>query len=205
MTHEAIRSLLARDDDEALGELRALSMSSDAFLRRTAIEVVGQHRRGHELNANVLAALSDPSDYVRRTACAVVEQWKLVEAHDEMLPLIKERDASTRETALRGLAAIWSETDFQSVFDIYKRDPDIRVRREAARTLRQGVSTADWQLLFHAFRRDELPRHRSWACELAETFGEPDILPVLTSLMKDEDGHVRSSAARAHQTIADRT
>lgn len=201
MTHEAIRSLLARDDDEALGELRTLSTASDAFVRRTAIEVIGQHRRGLELRATIVAALSDASDYVRRTACGTVEQWKLAEAHDLVLPILKEPEASTRECALRALAAIWREADFQTVFDLYKCDPKITVRKEAGRTLRLHATASDWRLLFDAFCEDGLPRHRSWACELAETFGDANVLSALASLMNDDDGHVRRSAARAHQTI----
>jgi HEAT repeat protein len=205
MTHEAIRNLLARDDEEALGELLTLSTASDAFVRRTAIEVIGQHKRGHELRAIIAAAFSDTSDVVRRTACGIVEQWKLAEAHDLVLPLLGAPEASTRECALRALTAIWREADFQAVFDLYRRDPEIRVQKEAAWTLRRGAAAGDWRLLFDAFSGDELPRHRSWACEIAETFGDPDVLPALTSLLNDGDGHVRKSAARASEAIGARS
>ena len=45
-----------------------------------------------------------------------------------------------------------------------------------------------------AFEKDELPRHRQWACELAERFSGPNILPVLRELSLDVDGHVRKAA-----------
>lgn len=205
MTYEAIRSLVSRDDDEALSELRELAAGSDSFVRRTAIEVIGMHERGRELSATIVAALSDTSDYVRRSACGVVEQWKLGEAHDPVLSLLKESGASTRESALRALTTIWNDADFGLVFDLYERDPEIGVRREAAWTLRQGVGPADWRPLFDAFCKDKLPRHRSWACEIAETFGGPDAVPKVAMLMKDGDGHVRRSAARALQTITARS
>lgn len=205
MSHEAIRSLVSRDDDEALNELRTLAAASDAFVRRNAIEIIGQHKRGHELRAVITAAFSDPSDYVRRAACGVVEHWKLAEAHDLLLPLLREPEASTRESALRALAKIWREADFETVFDLYRHDPEIRVRKEAAWTLRQGAVAGDWQQLFDAFRDDKFSRHRLWACELAEAFGGPDALPTLTSLIDDDDGHVRKSAARAHQAIIARS
>ncbi|SDH28878.1 HEAT repeat-containing protein [Bradyrhizobium sp. Rc2d] len=204
MSHEAIRSLVLRDDDKALNELRTLAAARDAFVRRTAIEVIGQHKRGPELRVIVIAAFSDPSDYVRRTACGIVEHWKLAEAHDPLLPLLREAEASTRECALRALAEIWRETDFQAAFDLYSRDPVISVRKEAAWTLRQNATAGDWRRLFGAFSGDQLPRHRSWACEIAETFGDPDVLPALASLTNDDDGHVRKSAARAHQAISAR-
>ncbi|MCK1297736.1 HEAT repeat domain-containing protein [Bradyrhizobium sp. 24] len=44
-----------------------------------------------------------------------------------------------------------------------------------------------------------------WACEIANTFGDPDVLPALTPLLNDDDGHVRKSAAQAHQAIGARS
>jgi HEAT repeat protein len=205
MTHETIRGLVSRDDDEVLDALRKLSANSDQFLRRTALEIIGKHRRGRELAASVLEAFRDPSDYVRRTACEVVGQWKLVEAHDLMLPLLREPAASTRESVLRALAAIWAGADFQPVFEIYKNDPEIGVRREAAWTLRHHAHKDNWRVLFDAFCADELTRHRLWACELAGTFGDSEILPALSSLADDSDGHVRKATARASHMVVSRS
>ena len=205
MSHEAIRCLVSRDDDEALNELRTLAAASDAFVRRTAIEIIGQHKRGHELRTVITAAFSDTSGYVRRAACGVVEHWKLADAHDLLLPLLREPEASTRVCALRALAGIWRDADFQAVFDLYSRDPEIGVRRAAAWTLRRSAVAGDWRRLFGAFSGDGLPRHRSWACEIAEIFGDPDVLPALASLMDDHDGHVRKFAARAHQAVSARS
>ncbi|WJR79061.1 HEAT repeat domain-containing protein [Bradyrhizobium sp. NP1] len=168
------------------------------------MEVIGKHKRGRELIASVLDTVRDPSDYVRRTACEVIEQWKLVEAHDLVRPLLAEPAASMRESALRALAKIWTDADFQLVFEIYKEDPEIGVRREAAWTLRQNPHADNWQVLFDALCVDALPRHRTWACELAEAFGGPKILPALSSFADDCDGHVRKAAARARQMVIGR-
>jgi HEAT repeat protein len=204
MTHEAIRKLASRDDDEALDALRKLSAASDQFVRRTALEIIGRHTRGRELTASVLDSFRDPSEYVRRTACDVVGQWKLVEAHDLLLPLLADPAASTRESALRALAMIWTDADFQLVFEIYRKDTEIGVRKEAAWTLRQHPHADNWRVLFDAFCEDELARHRSWACELAGTLGGPEILPALSSLADDRDGHVRKAAAHASQVVTSR-
>ncbi|WP_161850444.1 HEAT repeat domain-containing protein [Bradyrhizobium sp. CCBAU 051011] len=204
-THEDIRNLASRNDVEAMDTLQKLTTASDQFLRRTALEIIGRHARGRELTASVLGALRDSSEYVRRTACAVVEQWKLVEAHDLLLPLLAEPAASTRESALRALSVIWDDADFQAVLEIYKKDPEISVRRQAASALRQQPHGENWRVLFADFFRDKLPRHRSWACELAGAHGESDILPLLAPLLDDRDGHVRRAAAHASQAIARRS
>jgi HEAT repeat protein len=176
----------------------------DPFLRRTAIEVIGRHPRGHELRAVVLRALGDPSGYVVRTACDVVAQWKLLEAHDRVLPHLANASAATRRSALRALGSIWVDTDFVPIFHVYTNDSKEDVRREAAWVLRSRASAADWRAIFDAFHVDDLARHRKWACELAQIFSGPEILPLLSQLCLDSDGHVRKAALLAIRTVTPR-
>jgi HEAT repeat protein len=199
-THEAIRELASRED--AVAQLAEAAAVNDQFLRRTAIEAIGRHPRGRELSAIILGALGDASGYVVRTACNVVAQWRLSEAHDHVLPLLANVSAATRRSAIRALGAIWVDTDFLLIFDIYTNDSKIDVRREAASVLRSQVSAANWRKLFDAFHQDELARHRQWACDLAETFSDTEILPLLLQLSFDPDGHVRTAASRAARTLS---
>jgi HEAT repeat protein len=156
------------------------------------------------LSAIILGALGDSSGYVVRTACDVVAQWKLSEAHDLVQPLLANRSAVTRRSAIRALGTIWVDTDFSLIFQIYANDSQIDVRREAASVLRLRVGSANWRTLFDAFYRDELARHRQWACELAETFSGTEVLPLLLQLSLDLDGHVRKAASRAALTLSSR-
>jgi HEAT repeat protein len=202
VSHETVRNLASHEDAVALNALADAAAVSDQFLRRTAIEVIGRHPRGRELRAVILGALGDSSGYVVRTACDVVAQWKLSEAHDLVQPLLANVSAATRRSAIRALGTIWVDTDFSSIFHIYTHDPKIDVRREAASVLRLRVGPANWRTLFDAFYRDELARHRQWACDLAETFAGTEILPLLSQLSLDLDGHVRSAASRAALTLS---
>jgi HEAT repeat protein len=203
-THEAVRNLASREDAVALNALADAAAVSDQFLRRTAIEVIGRHPRGRELSAIILGALGDSSGYVVRTACDVVAQWKLSEAHDLVHPLLANVSAATRRSAIRALGTIWADEDFSSIFHIYTNDPKIDVRREAASVLRLRASLANWRTLFDAFYRDELARHRQWACDLAEAFSSTEVLPLLLQLSSDLDGHVRKAASRAARTLSSR-
>ncbi|WP_316237977.1 HEAT repeat domain-containing protein [Bradyrhizobium sp. SZCCHNR1015] len=196
-THESIRALLTRPDAAALALLRDASASADEFIRRTAVEIIGRHASGRNLNDVILRALADQSDYVVRAGCKVIEDWRWDAAHDAISNLIKSPSVSTRQVSIRTLGAIWQQTDFQPVFQIYKTDAETAVRREAAWTLRNNVSSADWRLLFDAFRTDALPRHRGWACDIASAFGHSDVVPFLNPLCTDRDGHVRKAAAKA--------
>jgi HEAT repeat protein len=203
-THDAVRELGSREDAAALTTLAVAAAVDDQFLRRTALEVIGRHPRGRELSAIVLEAFRDPSEYVVRAACEIAEQWKLLEAHDLVLSHLANASGATRRAAVRALGAIWVDTDFPLTLNIYARDHETGVRREAAWVLRQRATPADWRILFDALYVDELARHRVWACELAASLSGPEILPVLSSLASDPDGHVRKAAARATQAISSR-
>jgi HEAT repeat protein len=196
-THEAIRELGSGETAEALAVLAESAALDDQFLRRTAIEAIGHHPQGRELRNIILRAFGDPSEYVVRTACEVVARWKLNEARDHVLPLLTDISKSTRQTAIRTLDTIWTDEDFPLLFKIHSKDSEIEIRREAARVLREHVTPETWRTLFDVFVTDELPRHRQWACEIAEQFSNPDTLPALSRLSSDPDGHVRKAATRA--------
>jgi hypothetical protein len=49
---------------------------------------------------------------------------------------------------------------------------------------------------------DGLARHRQWACEIAERFSGAEVLPVLSTLSSDIDGHVREAALHASRTVS---
>jgi HEAT repeat protein len=204
MTHEGIRELASRHDAGALEALAEAAAVEDPFLRRTAIEAIGRHPQGPEIRAIILSALCDSSEYVVRTACEVIAQWKLSEAHEPVKALLADPSKATREAAIRAVGTIWVDADFPLIFRIYTDDPEIDVRREAAWVLRQRIPAAHWRTLFDAFCLDELPRHRQWACELAENFSGPETLPMLSQLSLDRDGHVRKAASQAVRTISNR-
>jgi hypothetical protein len=97
-----------------------------------------------------------------------------------------------------------SNPPYALMFRIYTDVSEINVRREAAWALRRRVTSTNWRTLFDAFWMDELPRHRQWACELAEYFSGSGILPVLSHLSLDVDGHVRKAASHAIRTVSSR-
>src|SRR5437763_5033239 len=128
-THEAIRALAARRDESVLQIQTDVAASNDEFLRRTAIEVIGNHPHAASLQPIVLKALADPSAYVVRAACDAVAKCEISEAHDLVLSILASGSGSTRQTALRTLSAIWNDGDFSAVFYVYQRDVEIDVRR----------------------------------------------------------------------------
>jgi hypothetical protein len=137
-----------------------------------------------------------------RTACDIVDKWEIREAHDLVLALLTNTSGSTRQSALRALCTVWRDADFSVVFQVYERDADLRVRREAAWLLRKHAGPENWRKLFEAFSADEFARHRQWACEIAETFSDAQMLPLLSRLTFDSNGHVRKAASRAIEIMS---
>lgn len=203
-TQEGVRELTFRQDMGALQLLTDVAGSDDEFLRRTAVEVIGNHPQARSLQPVIVKALKDPSGYVVRTACDVVAKCEIFEAHDVVLSNIASVSGATRRAAIRALSVIWNEPDFDVVFPVYQRDVEINVRKEAAWVLRTHASPKTWRTLFDAFSVDELARHRQWACEVAQAFSGAEIVPLLAALGLDPDGHVRKAASRAIKAISTR-
>lgn len=128
----------------------------------------------------------------------------MAEAHEHVAALLANASAATRKVAIRTLDAIWIEADFPLIFRIYTSAPQISIRREAAWVLRRRAEPSNWHALFDAFHVDELPQHRQCACELAEMFSDPDILPALSPLASDVDDHVRKAALKVIRGLSNR-
>ena len=152
----------------------------------------------------VCEGLDDASEYVAWAACEAAVKLKLGAAHDGILTLLEHRPPNLRAAAVRALAVLWRDPDFPKVFHLMQRDSADEVRKDAAWTLRKRADRSNWRLLFDTWRGEHPPRHRLWACELARTFGDGEILPLLAQLAEDRDGHVRKAAARAIAVVQER-
>jgi HEAT repeat protein len=189
------------DTEEALSVLLGLLTDPDWRYRRVAVEALGAHRLVRSIATQIVARLSDPSAYVVRTACQVVADLRLTEAHNLLRQLISSPEPRTREAAVAALSPIWLPDDFEPVFQLYQSEDDRAVRRAAAWCLAANASPSNWRRLFDAWLNDPVPRHRVWACELAAHFGDSTVEPDVRQLLSDENGHVRKAANRAHETI----
>lgn len=145
--------------------------------------------------------LGDSNGFVIRAAVRAAAALGLAGAHDRILELAGAEEEATRLSALAALQSLWQPLDFEVVFARYLSDPSDRVRKEAAWTIEKNLGPDHWERVFHAWSGDRLPRHRAWACSLAERFGTGAILAKLVGLCSDRDGHVRHAAGRAVNAI----
>jgi len=197
----AIRALTEKPESEALEALIELTRSSDPHLRRSGVEAIGRHAFGRRAAKVVCQLLRDRSSFVVRAAALAAANLRLLPAHGRIVSLIKAAEESTRHDALRALEKLWHPYDFESVFDRYLHDSSDRVRKQATWTLHKNVGAEHWERVFLAWSHDPVPRHRVWACELAQRFGNRSVLPALQALEADSDGHVRWAAMQAVEDI----
>ncbi|MCL4691431.1 MAG: HEAT repeat domain-containing protein [Candidatus Hydrogenedentes bacterium] len=183
-----------RPGGESLRVLAEQLSSPDTHFRRAAVGAIATHPDGRELERDILERLKDPSDQVVREACNTAASLGLRSAHDIIISLLDSSADSTRIAAITALSDLWEDGDFQRLFTLYRREQEEIVRKEAAWVLRDRVGKKNWRELFDCFLADEIPRHRTWACELAGAFGMTDVEKVIQELLNDQDGHVRRAA-----------
>lgn len=190
-------------EPEALDLLSELASARDAHVRRLAIEVIGLRHDGRLLQRVVLERMRDGHGAVVRTAATVAASLGLTAARQDLRGLLADPTAATREVAVRSLAQRWRQDDFDDVVATFRADPSTDVKKAAAWTLRVTVSEPVSKILIELWASDPLPRHRRWACEIAEQYPHPRYRDMVARLKHDDDGHVRRAAGRACETIDD--
>src|SRR5437588_551242 len=83
------------------------SSPPDPYLRRAALEAIGDHPSGRDASDVVLSMLHDRNGFVVRTACDVAAVLGLAGAHDRILELVGASEEATRLSALRALEGLW--------------------------------------------------------------------------------------------------
>jgi HEAT repeat protein len=163
----AIRALAEHPEPEALAFLVDLARSRDPYLRRAALEAMGDHASGRDASEVVLSLLHDKIGFVVCTACDVAAVLGLASAHDRIRELVGASDEATRLSALRAMEGLWVSSDFEKVFARYVGDRSDDVRKRAAWTLHKNVGRENWKRVFESWSSDRLARYRVWACSKA--------------------------------------
>jgi len=187
--------------DDALKILIQGLKSQSADLRRAAAEAIKHHPNGKRAGSDLVKLLEDSSDIVTRAACESLAALLYAEAHDDILPLLDSPDPMTREAGVRAIAGLWKSSDFDGLLMLHEKDKSLRVRDACAWALRDHASADTWKQLFNRWKGHSVARYRTWACGLAEDYGDGSSLAALEQLAQDKDGHVRKAATRAANAI----
>lgn len=197
----AFVALAAKNDLEALDVLESFVNDTDPHVRRAAVDGIAHHAKGSSLGPVVLRLLDDPDQHVVRAACDATASLKLTSAYFRVLSLLKHSIAETRISALRAFRVLWRDEAFTRIVTIFQHDPEDEVKKEAGWTLQKNANSENATELCALWVRDQIPRHRIWACELAEEYRIAAAIPSLRELERDSDGHVRQAAFHARSSF----
>jgi len=165
-------------------------------VRRAAIAALAQRPVSEITRHAVLTAMQDPMSFVRRGALLAAGELGFTDAAPLVRAALHHADADIRDAALEAVGGVWNPADFDAVWQVYRLDPSMTLRKKAAFVLRAHVDQSCWQEVFESWQVDPLPRHRQWAIELVEEYGTATDVPRIAHLTGDRDGHVRLAAER---------
>ncbi|MFH0801872.1 MAG: HEAT repeat domain-containing protein [bacterium] len=195
--HMACLILANKGDAESLKLLIEQTDSPDSDRRLTAIEAIGRHPLGAEAANLLIKMLRDKSPSVVQQACQTLTYMKIIEAHEDIMPLLELKESYIRYVAVQALNVFWEESDFEILVKICKKDSSLDVRKEAAFSLCNHADRHNWKALVELWHSDENPRQRVWACKLIERYGDTTNHPILEELSRDQNYHVRWAAKKA--------
>jgi HEAT repeat protein len=187
--------------DLSILKLIELSQSSDWRFRRSAIEAMAYLPQVEKAIGSIHRALEDSSNYVIRAALQLIARKRIQSLHDDVVDLLKSSAPNIRVEAIATLSEIWRIEDFEIVYSIFLSEKNEKIRIASAWILRAHVSENNWYRLFDIWWQDPYNHSRTWACELASTFGIKGVEKQLLTLTSDEDGHVRKAACKALEIV----
>jgi HEAT repeat protein len=171
--------------------------SPDWRYRRSALDAIPHHPLVNAAQDKIGQLLTDPSAYVRRTACVAIGKLQARQFLPQLMSWLSSHDIQDRSTVLDVLPSIWEASLFEPVLRVFRLDDAEKVRRKAGFILRDTVEENHWRILFDLWKQGPLSRYRVWTCQLVEQFGKGECDLELQDLLKDRDGHVRKAARKA--------
>jgi HEAT repeat protein len=185
-----------KSDIESLNILAGLLSSKDWCKRRVVVEAIGYHSMGYLLSDELISLLDDKSKYVVITTLNTISTHSIGMARLRVLHLIKSNNEEIRKEAIACLISIGEAEDFQLITQIFLRDKSKVVKDEAAWFIRKKSGVGNWGLSIDLLKQSNLARHRVWACELIELYGDDTSIKLLTEMQNDSDGHIRKIACK---------
>ena len=196
----AFKALGQKEDEQSKNFLIQQLVIGDWTHRRAAIEALAT-RHCEVIADRIAGLLSDPSEYVLRTALDAVRCCVIRRSHDRVAALLSSTDESTVFSAVRALGAIWEPEDCRLVFGLHQSSRSVRLRKEAGYVLAQTAGPTNYKELVLYWMEHPQPYFRTVACELIDKFAASDLRHVLVKLQDDPDGHVRKAARKAAESI----
>lgn len=192
---KCISQLASRSDPNAYEILKSYLKSDDWTLVRSALSIIAEYKNAFDIIDTIRELLESKSEYVQREAIINLKKLKDKESITLVKPFLKSSNQSTRLTAIKFFEEAWNDSVFEDILYLYSL-PNDDIKKASAKVLRQNANSENWKLVFDKLKNDLVPRHKTFALELAEKFNRKEVIEELKVLFRDEDGHVRKLAGK---------
>ena len=198
---ESARILAAIGDLASLDVLVRFAGHRHPFMRRIAVEALGEHPLAPQAVTTILSLLYDDSGVVVRAACDSVAQIGTEDARSRLRELCEDAEPSTRAAAIRALAAFGDPLQLELFQHALQHDTAPEVVRAAERAVTKLLTAANWRPFFDEWSGSPDPARRVEACRLAQRYASPADAARIDELTRDPSPKVRCAAWRASWRI----
>jgi HEAT repeat protein len=200
---DTMTSLESADILAAIGDLASLDVlvrfagHRHPFMRRIAVEALGQHPLAPQAVTTILSLLHDASPVVVRAACASVARIGSEDARSRLRELGEAAEPSTRAAAIEALGAFGDPLQLEFFQHVLQHDTAPEVVRAAEGAVKKLITATNWRPFFDEWSGSPNPARRVAACTLAQRYASAADSARIDPLTRDPLARVRRAAWRA--------
>lgn len=193
--YEAIKALAKMNTEEARKTLHSLLSFDDAYIKRFALEELGNIESKEALAGIISNVSKDKNEFLRRTSLSIIEKQGITSLHGFVAESLKSHDPLTLEYALNAINQIWSDDDFTAIMELSKKEQNQDIKKRCYEILCNHANSSNWQSVYKLIRTNKIPQIRLLACKLLTDNFPDEFMSDIQAFAKDKDGHIRKLAA----------
>lgn len=193
--YEAIKALAKINTAESREALHSLLSFDDAYIKRFALEELGNIECKEALAKIISNVSKDKNEFLRRTSLSIIEKQGITSLHGFVAESLKSQDPLTLEYALNAINQVWSNDDFTAIMELSKKEQNQDIKKRCYEILCNHANSSNWQSVYKIIRTNKIPQIRLLACKLLTDNFSDEFMSDIQAFAKDKDGHIRKLAA----------
>ncbi|MBR4245920.1 MAG: HEAT repeat domain-containing protein [Treponema sp.] len=193
--YEAIKALAKINTAESREALHSLLSLDDAYIKRFALEELGNIESKENLAGIISNIAKDKNEFLTRTSLSIIEKQGITSLHGFVAESLKSQDLLTLEYALNAINQIWSDDDFTAIMELSKKEQNQEIKKKCYEVLCKHATPSNWQSVYKLIRTNKIPQIRLLACRLLLDNFSDEFMSDIQAFAKDKDGHIRKLAA----------
>lgn len=199
--YEAIKALAKINTAESREALHSLLSLDDAYIKRFALEELGNIESKEALAKIISNVSKDKNEFLRRTSLSIIEKQGITSLHGFAMESLKSQDPLTLEYALNAINQVWCYDDFSVIMELAKKEQNQDIKKKCYELLCSHATSSNWQSVYKMIRTNEIPQIRLLACKLLTDNFSDEFMGDLQGFAKDQDGHIRKLATNCLKEI----